>query len=128
MFGALFAVAALSQSVPVWNGSLPPPESVKGNYCNVATISAKPGARIFVRAAPRQSAAIVGMVKSDMRVFTCNAAMYWKDNRHRAWVGLAYRSGGLPCNGAVADGLDIRLSRRCKTGWVNDRWVTVISG
>jgi hypothetical protein len=128
MFDALFAMAALTQSVPVWSGSLPPPESVKGNYCNVAAISAKRGARVFVRSAPRQSAPIVGVVKSGMRVFTCNEAMYWKDNRHRAWLGIAYRSGGLPCSGAVADGLDIRLSTRCKTGWVDDRWVTVISG
>jgi len=126
MFGALMAMAALYQSMPVWDGRLPPRESVKGNYCNVATIAAKPGARLFVRAGPGRSAAIVGMVKAGARVFTCNAVMYWKNNRHRAWVGIAYRAGGRPCSGAVPDGLDIRLSTRCETGWVNDRWVTVL--
>jgi len=113
---------------PVWDGTLPPAVSVRGNLCNVAVITGLPRGRVFVRNGPSQSSRPSDAIEIGTRVYVCNSARYWNDNRSREWFGIAYRSSGKPCRGATNEGLDVRLSRQCRTGWVNDQWVTVLSG
>lgn len=131
MLLALLALIALAgqgpaQEVRVWSGSLPPPESVMGNNCNVAAVRRlAPGSRLTVRRGPGPGYAAKDHLPSGTQVFTCNE---YRDAQGRRWDGIAYRAKGKPCRGATKDGLDIPLSRGCRTGWVSSTRIEVISG
>jgi hypothetical protein len=115
-------------TIPVWSGTLPPVGSVKGNNCNVAVIGGLQGARVYVRRGPSQSFRASDAIAAGTRVYVCNSARYGRGAAGGAWLGIAYHSANKSCDGATNAGLDVRLSRQCRTGWVHERWVTVLSG
>jgi hypothetical protein len=124
----LLSSVSISHAVPVWNGDLAPADSVKGGIerCNRAVIRHISAA--MVRAGPGRNFKIVGHLQSGATVFTCNEAFDQKRGRDRRWDGVAYRGGGKLCNGASKVGLPIELSKGCKTGWVEDKQVDVLTG
>lgn len=111
-------------ALPVWDGSLPPSQSVKGNYCNVARIVSRKDSA--VRDGPGGQYPVVDEMPAGSQVFTCNER--WEGERKQLWYGVAYASLRKPCTGALDIGLDIRLSRNCRTGWIRAEAVGVISG
>lgn len=117
------------REIPVWDGTLPPPESVLGNNCNVAAVSGlRRERRLLVRAGPGREYPAVASLRLGARVFVCNEATRPRRSGAREWLGVAFAASGRPCTGATAEGLDIRRSVRCRTGWISSEWVTVISG
>jgi hypothetical protein len=107
--------------VPVWSGSLPPPGSVRGNFCNVAVVTGlRPSRHLLVRAGPGTTYSRVDRLAAGEQVYTCNG--------RREWIGVVYRRPGFPCDGAAPQGLDIRLSTECRSGWVHRNWVEIITG
>ena len=129
LISALLALGlSFAQVMPVWDGTLPPADSVKGNDCNVAEVSGLPKGRIFVRERPSQSSKATDALPTGKRVFVCNSARYWRNHTSYEWLGIAYQAPGKSCSGASRRGLDVRLTRACRTGWVDGRWVTVLTG
>jgi hypothetical protein len=117
------------RSMPVWDGSLPPAESVKGNDCNVAKVVSSIRSRhLLVRAGPGPAYPAVGRLRPRIVVFVCNEASGRPENGRQHWFGLAYVGPGKPCTGATSNGLDVRRSRNCRSGWVDAHWITLISG
>lgn len=119
-FAAIAAIATISahsqQAVPVCDGSLPPPQSVKGGFCNVGKVHGYP----VVRAGPGNRYRSVGKLSSGRTVYICNET--------ERWYGVAYPGQGRQCVGAVALGLDVRLAAGCRTGWLLKRSVDVLTG
>jgi hypothetical protein len=116
--GVARASTQIQLTVPVWGGNLAPPRSVKGNYCNVAVVKA--GRRVIVRAGPGTQFGTIDALISGRTVYTCN--------EQGAWVGVAYRGARRQCDGATKLGLDVRLSRHCRSGWAPKRDIDVLSG
>lgn len=119
-------VGAERRAMPVWSGTLPPPESVMGNDCNHAVVSGLRGdRRLRVRSGPGPGYPATGSLRAGTRIFVCNEASRGRENAGHEWLGVAFAGAGRPCTGATANGLDIRRSVRCRTGWVRSEWVTV---
>lgn len=116
---ALLMARPQAATVPVWDGSLAPPKSVEGEICNLAVITA--GKPIAVRNGPGSGYRTVATLSVGATVYTCND---W--GRH--WTGVAYRSPDRSCEGATPDGIDIRLTPRCGSGWVPTNRVEILSG
>ena len=122
----LLLASAVSQAVPVWNGKLTPPRSVKGQYCNVAVVrSHRP---IVVRAGPGRAFAKIGSVPQGSIIYTCSERADRKVGYDRFWLGIAYKGSGRPCAGAEAQGLPVQVSAQCKTGWVDRDWIETLTG
>jgi len=116
----LYGQAAPQPSVPVWSGSLPPASSVKGNVCNLAVVRGASGSRLNVRAGPALRFRRLDAVRAGERVYTCN--------ERGEWLGVAYSRPGASCSGGGDGGLDITLTRSCRSGWVHRRWVEILTG
>lgn len=116
---ALLAASRPTSVVPIWDGSLAPPASVKGELCNVAVIT--PGKPVSVRNGPGAGYEAGSVLVAGTPVYTCNS---WG----RRWVGIAYPSAALPCKGALPDGIDVRLTRECESGWAPSNRVEILSG
>ena len=128
---ALLAAPAHAQQheMPVWDGNAPPPGSVTGYNCNVAVVTGLSGqGRLLVRSGPGPRYRVIGRLEAGATIFVCNEARGRRENGGRYWLGVAFAAEGKPCTGAAPEGLDIRRSVRCRTGWVSRDWVTIISG
>lgn len=123
MFTILVLLGSALQMVPVWDGQRSPPESVKGERCNVAEV--RRAQRVKVRSGPGQQYAQTDVLAAGTTILTCNEA---RDRKDHYWVGVVYRARGKPCDGARPDGLDIWRSSRCQSGWVDSRWIEILSG
>ena len=62
----------VGQSVPVWDGRLLSPELVKGGieYCNIGVVRAKRS--VIVHAGPERIFYVIGQIKPNATVYTCN--------------------------------------------------------
>jgi len=80
---------------------------------------------VKVRVGPGRRYAEADVLPAGTMVFTCNEA---RDHREQYWIGIVYRAAGKPCDGAKPDGLDIWLSGHCRSGWVERRWVEILTG
>lgn len=117
------------RELPVWDANLPSPESLTGNNCNVAVVRGlRHERRLLVRAGPGANYPVTGSLRGGTTVFTCNEASRRPENGGRRWLGVAFAGPGKPCNEAGADGLEVRRSVHCRTGWVGADWVTILSG
>lgn len=123
MLTTLILLVSAVKMVPVWDGKRAPPESVKGERCNVGEIRSVQ--RVEVRSGPGQQYAETDVLAVGTTVFTCNEA---RDRKNHYWVGVVYRARGKPCDGAKSNGLDIWRSGRCRSGWVDSRWVETLTG
>lgn len=123
MLTTLILLGSALQMVPVWDGRRSPPESVKGERCNVAEI--RRAQRVKVRSGPGRQYNETDMLAAGTAIFTCNEA---RDHKDHYWVSIVYRARGKPCDGAKSNGLDIWRSGRCRSGWVDSRWVETLSG
>lgn len=107
-------------SVPVWSGSLPPANSVRGNICNLAFVRGLGPSRLQVRAGPGRRFRSRDALRDGERVYTCNES--------GEWLGVVFSRPGAPCGNQQPVGLDITLTRSCRSGWVHRRWIDIITG
>ena len=122
LMGLIVSIASSShqQVIPVWSGSLPPTESIKGNRCNTGVVRGiRPARHLLVRAGPGKAHAPTDRLTTGERIYICNES--------GVWLGVVYRRSGFPCKGAQ-EGLDIRQSVKCRSGWVHRDWIEAISG
>jgi hypothetical protein len=103
-------------TVPVLDGTLPPPESVKGDSCNVGRVQSP----AWVRAGPGRPYRAVDKLGRGTTVYVCNETALW--------YGIAYRGPGRECGGATLLGLNVRLSTGCRTGWVPKHTLEILTG
>lgn len=121
MVALAIALLGFAQHLPVWSGT--------GYKCNLAVVAGNRGRHVFVRRAPKGTAPVSDVLAGGARIYVCDESVYWLSRERRAWLGIAYRANGKPCSGAIGDeGLAVGLSSRCRTGWISDRRVTIISG
>ena len=107
-------------SVPVWSGSLPPANSVRGNICNLALVRGVGSSRLQVRAGPGRRFVRRDALRNGERVYTCN--------ERGEWLGVVFSRPGAPCGNQQPVGLDITLTPPCRSGWVHRRWIEIITG
>ena len=117
---ALLVLGAAQSSVPVWSGSLPPPNSVHGNLCNLAVVSGLRSSRLQVRSGPGMRFQRIDALGEGARVYTCNGS--------GEWLGVAYGRPGMTCGSRENVGLDIAQTLTCRSGWVHRRWIEIITG
>jgi hypothetical protein len=107
-------------SVPVWSGSLPPANSVKGNICNLAYVRGLGSSRLQVRNGPGRRFLRKDALRNGERVYTCNES--------GEWLGVVFSRPGASCGNQQPVGLDITLTRPCGSGWVHRRWIEIVTG
>jgi hypothetical protein len=108
---AFLPIGAVEQQpkVPIWDGSLPPAGSVRGNICNLAVVKGlRSSGLLQVRAGPGTRYRVMDALANGERVYTCN--------EHEEWLGVAYRRPGAPCGTREGVGLDVMLTRPCRSG------------
>ena len=103
---------------------LEPAPSIHGNYlCNYARVRNDGPTKI--RAGYSRNARVTAVLAKGTRVYVCDEA---RDASDQWWLEVFFRKPGRPCAGGTDQGLRVRLSGRCASGWVKQDAVEVISG
>ena len=110
--------------------SVPPPSSSSldvykrdgGPYlCNYAKVyRLAPRHRLSVRSRPGKHYRKVDTLAVGAPIYICNS--------RGPWLKVYFGKGAEPCGGIESDGMDSRKVGACRTGWVDQDWVDVISG
>lgn len=108
------------------SGVLNQPGTNPDYLCNVAiTPERRP---VAVRAGPGRTFRQIATIPGKSIVYLCNERADRKLGYGRFWLGVAYKGHGKPCTGAKQQGLPVHLASRCRTGWVERRWVKTLTG
>jgi hypothetical protein len=107
-------------SVPVWSDSVPPAGSVRGYACNLAVVRGIGSSRLPVRVGPGRRFKRRDALREGERVYTCN--------ERGKWLGVVFSRPNATCGNQQPIGLDITLTRSCRSGWVHRRWIEIITG
>lgn len=98
-------------------------QSPSGSYmCNFAKVKVRSEqtAPIPVRAGAGSSFRRVDKLQSGQEVYICD--------ERRDWFKVFYSGPGGPCRSTSENGLDVLKAKGCTSGWVEKRWIDVISG
>lgn len=96
------------------------------NYlCNHAKVAA-PSHAIVVRASHNNKAKVVAKFTGDSVVYICD--QYRSDDQTSRWAQVRFADVGKPCHGGTTGGLRLRLAIACRIGWIEERFVEVLSG
>jgi Bacterial SH3 domain len=103
---------------PVYNSSVRP----VADLCNFAKVkNLKQGHYLSVRSGPGVKYRKVDRLKPGAEVYICD--------ERGGWLQIFYSSTSEgPCGKTHGDGLDPRKTTGCQSGWVNQKWIDVISG
>lgn len=88
------------------------------NYAKVCHLAA--GHYLAVRSGPGLHFSKIDQLKLGTVVYTCDESEYWSK--------VYYKGSNGSCGPESTDGLDVRKTTHCKFGWVNDKWIDIISG
>jgi hypothetical protein len=89
--------------------------------CNFAKVDhLKAGSYLSVRSGPGERFSMIDRLKAGRAVYTCD--------EHNEWYKVFYGSSDSPCGVESTSGIDVRAVSTCKFGWVNKKWVDVLSG
>ena len=91
------------------------------NYlCNYAKVyHLERGSHLSVRSGAGLRFAKVGSLSEGTFVYICD--------EHGDWFEVFYGSD-TPCGSEIADGIRRNKTSGCKSGWVNRKWIDVLSG
>ena len=93
----------------------------KGFLCNYAKVyRLKVGSYLSVRSGPGERYSKIDRLEAGRSVYICD--------EHMEWYRIFYGSLDSPCGEKSIGGLDVRKVGSCKSGWVNRKWIDVISG
>ena len=88
--------------------------------CNYARVyKLKSGSHLIIRSRPSPASSKVGLLENGNPVYIC-------DERGE-WLKVFY-GGGTSCGSVSSNGIDERHTVGCKSGWVNRKWIDVVSG
>lgn len=89
------------------------------DLCNYAKVKMlKPGQHLSVRSGAGVHYRNVDRLRADTEVYICD--------EQGDWFKVFYGSGS--CSQTLRDGIDSKETASCKSGWVNRKWIDVISG
>ena len=99
-----------------------PITSYKDPYrCNYSKVyNLQTGTSLSVRSGPGSRFSTVDRLKNETVVYTCDES--------GDWTQIFYSGPGHPCVADSPVGLLSTKKKSCKSGWVNRKWVDVISG
>jgi len=99
--------------------SAPVPAPPSADLCNYAKVAhLQPATHLIVRSGPGKHFPKTDQLEDGAVVYTCD--------EHSDWLKVCYATG--PCNEVFPQGLDAKKAQECKSGWVNRRWIEIISG
>jgi hypothetical protein len=114
----LFMIIAIIQSVGQINA---PNSSYQFALCNAAEVyHLKSSAYLAVREKPNSKSPSIDKLHNGEVIYTCDES--------GEWIKIYYRSVGKPCLYGSLYGLDARNAGDCKSGWVNRKWINILSG
>jgi hypothetical protein len=89
--------------------------------CNFARVyHLETGSYLSVRSGPSTRFSRIDRLTAGTAVYTCD--------EQGEWVKIFYGGPNTPCGSESGNGLDARRVATCKSGWLNRKWIDVISG
>jgi len=90
-------------------------------FCNYAKVKALgPQGGLSVRSGPSLKDRKIDILVEGQEVYICDS--------HLDWDKIVYQDSSGHCARTSVHGLDVRLTKACKTGWVKDQWIDILSG
>ena len=102
---------------------LPPnaPAQIPSGVCNFAKVNDYlDRGYVTVRSGPGIEFRKIARLPSGRVVYTCDES--------RDWIEIFYSDPNGPCSPSFTNGLDMRKAVSCQSGWVEKKWIDVISG
>jgi uncharacterized protein YgiM (DUF1202 family) len=91
------------------------------DLCNYAKVyHVKTGSYLSVRSGPGVRFARVDRLQAGRTVYICD--------EHGEWYKVCYGGPDTPCGLESTGGLDVSKTVGCKSGWVDRKWIDVLSG
>ena len=88
------------------------------NYARVRHVQV--GSHLSVRSGPGLQFSKVDQLRAGKPVYICD--------EQGDWLKIFYGGEETPCGSVSSVGLDVRKAAACKSGWVNRKWIDVLSG
>lgn len=90
--------------------------------CNYAKVKdhLEQGSYITVRSGAGVQFKKIDRLQSGREVYICDES--------GEWFKIFYSDSNGPCGATSSDGLDVRKAKGCQSGWVEKKWIDVISG
>lgn len=90
--------------------------------CNSAKVelTSGQGNSVAVRVGPGHRFREIDKLGSGHRVYICD--------EQGDWFEIFYSGSDAPCGSSSDSGLDVRKAKGCRSGWVEKKWINVISG
>lgn len=89
--------------------------------CGLATAyRLGPREALKVRAAPTTGSKVIGYLREGRIVYVCD------DSGH--WVKIFFGGTEGPCFRTYEGGLAFREAKKCRSGWVPETWINILSG
>lgn len=89
--------------------------------CNYAKVSRLlPGHFLKMRSGPSANSSVIARLRLGQPVYVCDES--------REWFQVFYGTADGICAQTWPDGLDSKRAKSCNAGWVNRRWIDVLSG
>jgi uncharacterized protein YraI len=90
--------------------------------CNFAKVTLSSGgpAHVSVRTGAGSKFRQIDKLDRGREVYICDES--------GDWFKIFYSGPDGPCGGNSEDGLDVGKTKGCRSGWIEKRWIDVISG
>jgi hypothetical protein len=96
-------------------------EILESSRCNLATAyRLGPREALKVRAAPTTGSTVITYLREGSIVYVCD-----QDNH---WLKVFFGGAEGPCFRTYEGGLAFREAKKCRSGWVPEAWVNILSG
>jgi hypothetical protein len=113
LMAAFYSGRAIAAQVPVIS------EPIEAHTCNVAEVRGLgSNSRLFIRSGPGRNYSRLGSLPEHARVYVCNVS--------RRWLGIVFSRTVASC--AYTGRWARSLPEGCRSGWVDPRWVEILSG
>ena len=122
MYLRLVALAILMALTPCAIAQSPTSTSNETYVCNYAMVKdhLEQGSYVTIRLGPGAQFKKVDRLRSGKEVYICDES--------GDWFKVFYSDSKGPCGSTSSNGLDVQKARGCQSGWVEKKWIDVISG
>jgi hypothetical protein len=90
--------------------------------CNYARVKdhLEQGSYVTTRSGPGAQFKEIDRLHSGRDVYICD--------ERGDWFKIFYSASNRPCGSTSSNGLDVQKAKDCQSGWVEKKWIDVISG
>ena len=121
LVGVLFAFTLTTIKQDVAQIGNPGTSYKAPDLCGFAKVNhLQEGSYLSVRSGPGSQFSKIDSLEAGTSVYVCD--------EHREWLRIFYGGKDTPCGSESPGGLDARKAATCKSGWVNRKWIDVLSG